>query len=377
MNSRKYFIILTLLGTSILSAQWNVNISNFSSATSNLINNYKNIDDIYFYPQFQISRIDKNFTIYYSGSTIQMVNNSVYNRSFHKLGLNYYNELSQDLYISAGSKLSVRRNRNTFSYYDYNQLRAFTTFKYYFLYNLFTKLGVSWQYNNFPEEDSWNHYETSIWGQINLSLPTKTAVQLYLNYRNRDFLPYNFTLDGIEHKDEISSLWLFMGRIRVAQSINKNIGYYAEYNFSYNPSEGNPFEVEIDSFSPIDDYFGYEGWNLENNIKYRFNFDLEANFNVEFYRRKYLNRAVYAYDFATASWITDDQGYYIIIQPNRIDNGYQMELSADYQLERIFNKAAMLNLELYLYYRNNRSNDPYFEYQDFGAGFILDYNFQW
>ncbi len=377
MNRLKLILAGLLLTFSLAFSQWNLNVRTYSSATSNLINNYKDIEDLYIAPSLQISRMNQDFTFYYRGSTINMINNPIYNRNYHNLGLNYYKDINQDFYFSAGGKLSLRRNHDEYSYYNYNKVSAFAKFKYYPVYYAYVKYGGSLLSKQFEEEDAWNHSEYSLWTQFNLSLPTRTTLRAYFNYRYRNFAPYDYIYDGLRYSGEISSLWLLIGKMRVAQSLGNRVGIFSEFSYHYNPSEGNPYEVEIDSFSPIDDYFGYKGWSWENNAKVKLGQSMFSELNVNFYHRKYLNRPVYQYDFTTEEWKLDDEGYYIIEESNRVDTGYRAQLSAEYKLERLFEKASNLNLEWFFYYQNNSSNDPYFDYEDVGTGLNINYNLQW
>ena len=361
-----YFILIINCGFAELNLDLNTNLG----TTNNLTNNYRNINDTYFAPEVRISNYTDHFGFYYQGNTTQLMDSTKYNRYKQVLGLNYYKNLTENINLYSGSKIQWRKNQSQYSYYDYLDSRLFLNLKIYFSQRTYLRTGFVSNYKNFFEEKAWRHVEYNLWSMINTSLPTRTTLRAYLSYKNRNFLKYK---DDTGARAEINTLWLLKGKFRIAQSISRNIGIYTEFSYQYNPSSDNPDKLNFSSFSPIDDYFGYQNWNWETNLKIRFSNNFTTALKFEYYHRKYLNRTVYDYNKSTQQWVQDSTGAYVILEPHRLDEGYSINLSGEYNFQEIFGLSADLLLEPYLFYRKNSSNDIYFEYNEFGLGLNIAY----
>ncbi|MFA7710583.1 MAG: hypothetical protein WCY30_05720, partial [Candidatus Neomarinimicrobiota bacterium] len=174
-----------------------------------------------------------------------------------------------------------------------------------------------------------------------------------------------------------STIWQLVGIVRIAQSFGSQIGGYSELLYRFNPSESNPYQVEVVGFSPIDDYFGYKGYKWTNALKWKINKQFWSRITLSAYRNTYLNRPVYDYDFSTGTWLTDADENYIILSNNRQDNGYSADLSVGIQLNKIFNRASNFGVIGSIGYFHNNSNDNYFEYDDRTLSIQTTYDLQW
>ncbi|MCF7741332.1 MAG: hypothetical protein K9N00_06005 [Candidatus Marinimicrobia bacterium] len=369
MIRRLFLLLAFFLSFEIVNADWRIDFNTNSGYTNNLTNNYKKIKDKYIAPQLRVSYHNNNFTLYYKGNSTQLLDSVKYNRYKQKFGFNYYQNITNNINLYFGGRGLWRKNKSLYSYYDYLDSRLFTNLKIYFSNRTYLKTGIVSNYKNFFEVESWRHIENDLWTMINTSLPTKTTLRGYLSYKNRDFLSYQDTSGQIQ---EINTLWLLEGKFRIAQSISRDIGAYTEFSYQYNPSEDNPDKLNFSSFSPIDDYFGYLGWNWITNVKTRiFNNSIFA-LKFNYFRRKYLNRPVYEYNIAQEEWIVEN-GSYNIIEPHRIDEGYKINLSAEYRFKSVFGRSNNFRIKSYIFYRENTSNDVYFTYDKIALGLDLTY----
>ncbi len=387
---KNIFLPLIILSFSVqIFGQINIDFTSFTSYSGNIFHSTSSVDDYIISPQLSLSYTSEKSYYYYTGYLTNLLENSQYNRRFNKFGYEYFHKFSENFIGYFGSNFSFRKNEELLNYYDYSQLKGYTSFKYYPTEKMLVGFGGSLQNKNFSNEEAWNHTESMIWIQNSLSLPTRTSLRFSGSFLYRNFQPYSIVDESIYSQsgrgkwmaqsmnyEELSSLWQTLLSARVAQSITTKIGGYTDFSYRYNPSDGNPYELEIQSFSPIDDYFGYGGLNWTTSLKYKFNQNLWSKFDFNLYNKKYTNRPVYLYDFTDNIWVVDVNDEYIISDSNRKDTGYSLEFSTQYKFEKLFNKPSNLILEFNATYFNNDSNDPYFKYDDISIGFQLGFDFQ-
>jgi hypothetical protein len=166
-----------------------------------------------------------------------------------------------------------------------------------------------------------------------------------------------------------------VGVVRLAQSFGARVGGYSDFLYRYNPSEGNPYQVEITAFSPIDDYFGYKGYRWTNALKWKINSQVWMKIAGAVYTNTYLNRPVYEFDFESGTWVTDADDNYIMLSENRRDQGYTAGISAGLTFRNVFNRAANLEIIGSFDYSHVESNDNYFDYNDRSFGVQIRYDF--
>jgi hypothetical protein len=167
-----------------------------------------------------------------------------------------------------------------------------------------------------------------------------------------------------------------VGIIRLAQSFGDKVGGYSDLLYRYNPRKAT-LPGRNRRVQPIDDYFGYKGYRWTNSLKWKINKQIWSKVAVSTYKNIYLNRPVYEFDFANDTWLTDDDGNYIMLAENRRDRGYNIGLSAGLTFRKVFNRAANLEIVGSFDYFHNESNDAYFVYNDRSLGLQIRYDFQW
>ena len=377
----KYIYVLLLLSALNLQAQWLTHVSAHATYDDNIFATYKNQNDTYFAPRLHLSNIQEASEVYYTADFLQLANNSHFNNSNHTLGIEFFPELDARTYtMDLGASLNFRFNQDDYIYRNFTHINGYMGLKTYFAPNMLSQLQLSLDYKSFPDEYEWNipwdHKEASLYLQHNIFLQTGTTLRAGLQGLVRDFNYYNTFIDGYFISGELPTIFQGVFTMRAAQSITPTMGGYTEFSYRYNPSESNPCEPEIMSFSPIDDYFGYgeQAWKV--NLKYKILPSLSINTDVRVYEKDYKNRPIYEYNFVTESFNLDEEDYYIPTGLSRKDSGYLFNLGLNYHLSKVFQKATSLSLRMNYTLQSNQSNDAYFTYVKQSASLQLGYNFQ-
>jgi len=371
----KLFLIAVILVNSLL-GQWKIGVSNYSFYDSNLYKNYRNNSDSYIIPGIDISRSGTAMDFYVNGYSILMNKNKNLNNVVGTFGMDYYKKLSDDLYSNFGMNVTNRINQPEYDYYDYFKISTQSALKWYSMDKGLTRIYFKIHNKSFSYEESWNHIEYTLKLQQNFYFTTGTTLRFEAEPIIRDFLQYSYQYNYITYQDELPTLWQSKLKFRVAQSLSDNFGGYTEFLYRYNPSKTNPYDPLIQSFSPIDDYFGYGGYEWHSQLKYKLSESLWLTTSAELYRDIYKNRAIYDYDFETDAFSLDDEGYYIPIGKNREDTGFIMDFSISYRLSKLFNSPSQLYLNLKYSNQVNESNDGYYDYENNSVSLQLNYNTQ-
>ncbi len=384
-----YIGLSLLLPLSFSTAQWNFYFDTRVSHEGNLLRIYRPVTDDIVSPQIGISYIGRNYEVFYSGELLQIVNQEQYSNNLHTAGIDFFNENNPIFKYAWGANLAVRFDQPEYSYYDFYQSVGYFNLRLDAADWTTIKTGLEISRKVFPEEDAWNHWETRVFYWQNFYLPTRSTLRLELNYLNRNFLESNLQPGEVDWttgeivdsnssvRAELPTLSQLVGSVRWAQSFSPRLGGFTEFLYRYNTSRGNPYQIEQVSFSPIDDYFGYRGYNWTNSLKWKMTNQLWAKATFIQYQLSYINRPVYAYDFASEEWLTDTTGNLLEIAPMRKDNGNNLELTLGYKFENLLNRASDLEIALTLTFFNNRSNDAYFQYRDHSIGIKINYDLQW
>ncbi len=380
MHRSKFFLLL-LLGSLNLNAQWLADISSYSVYDNNIFSNYKNDGDIYFIPALHLSNIQENSEWFYDGSFIRMTQNTRYNSADHEAGVEFFPLLKgSPNRLILGAAGGIRQNDPDYHYRNYSEFKTYASAKMYPFMNTLTRFSASFKARRFPDDVSWNlswdYNELDLYAQQNLFLSTGTTLRAGIQGIVRDFLPYNAVVDNVRYSGELPSLYQAVATLRVAQSISQQIGAYSEFLYRYNPSRSNPYEPEIMSFSPIDDYFGYSESSWKISVKYRILPSLSLSTTADTYSRSYKNRPVYLYDFDQQQFLLDSDGYYIPSGLSRQDRGYGISAACSWQLSSLFKSSNGLSLRLLYDLQSNSSNDAYFTYSKQSLALQLAVNFQ-
>jgi len=364
--------------TSITLSQWNISLDTFAGHDKNLIRTYNPIEDQIVIPQIGLSYTGNQYEVYYDGSFTQIVNNNQYNNAVHAIGFDFYRDTDR-FHQNFGSDYSIRIDQEEYQYFDFREVGGHYQFMLSPVDWFILRGGATADYIQYPQEEAWNHYETGLSLDQRFLLPTRSTLLFRLNYLYRNFSPYQ--PDSVDQNntsaDELPALWQIVGAVRFAQSFGEHLGGYTELEYRHNPSQSNPYQIDLVSFSPIDDYFGYSGYRWNSTLKWKITPRFWSKVDFTLYRNTYLNRPIYAYDFDAGTWITDTDGNYTVIGDTREDRGRTTELSAGYKLNNLFEKASFLELTGAVTFFNNRSNDKYFEYTDVLYGLRVSYNLQW
>jgi hypothetical protein len=357
-------------------AQWRLSLDTYTGQENNLLRYYNPVADAIFSPQVEIAYLGAQTRFYYNYNQTRILENDQYNYSVQQAGIDLMagNEMKFGHYL--GMNLNRRRNQPDYDYFDYWKAEGAYNFKYFPAGWVMLTGEIATFYKKFDEEPAWNHLETNLNFSGSIFLPTRTTLRVSLFGLLRDFSAYT-TQDSVSTTAELSTLWQLVGVIRLAQSFGDKVGGYSDFLYRYNPSEGNPYQVEIAAFSPIDDYFGYKGYRWTNALKWKVSPQVWTKLAGAYYENFYLNRPVYEFDFESGTWTADANDNYIMLAENRRDRGYSIGLSAGLTIRKVFNRAANLEIIGSLDYLHNGSNDEYFVYADRSFGLQIRYDWQW
>ncbi len=184
-----YPVIILISFSFQLFGQLKLDITTYSNYSGNIFHSASSVDDYIISPQINLSHTSENYYFYYNGYITHLANNPQYDRIFNKFGGEYYHEFNKNFSGYFGSNISLRKNEDLLNYYDYSQIKGYSTFKYYPTEKMLVKFGYSLQYKNFNYEEAWNHTESMLWIQNNLSFPTRTSLRLSGSLLYRNFIP--------------------------------------------------------------------------------------------------------------------------------------------------------------------------------------------
>ncbi|MDD5230626.1 MAG: hypothetical protein PHC43_04800 [Candidatus Marinimicrobia bacterium] len=357
-------------------AQWQLAFDTYVGQDNNLLRYYNPMRDHIVSPRIEIAYSGTQTRYYYSNDLIRIVDNDQYSYTTHNAGIDWLREDRKNINHYLAADFEMRQDRPDFSYFDYWKAEGLYDVKLFPASWVFVNGSLTVFYKNFKEEATWNHWESSLNLATSFFLPTRTTLRVSAMGLIRDFSKYAVP-DAESGTAELSTIWQLVGIVRIAQSFGSQIGGYSELLYRFNPSESNPYQVEVVGFSPIDDYFGYKGYKWTNALKWKITKQFWSRITLSAYRNTYLNRPVYDYDFSTGTWLTDADENYIILSNNRQDNGYSADLSVGIQLNKIFNRASNFGVIGSIGYFHNNSNDNYFEYDDRTLSIQTTYDLQW
>lgn len=389
MKKPLLIVLVIILNSGSIFAQWNFYLNTQVSYDENLLRTYRPLPDRLITPMAGLSYIGRNYELFYTTEVTGVVSHSQYNYHTHTLGIDFFNANRRSFKYNWGFNLSARFDRPLYSQYDYYLARGYCDFSWNVRDWTLVKFGGEFYRKIFPDEPAWNNWEANLNYTQSFFLPTRSTLRLELSYLRRDFSPVDLNpgdydwsvgeyLDSMtSYQAELPTLNQMLGGLRWAQSFGPRLGGYTEFSYRFNTTKGNPYQLEQVSFSPIDDYFGFQGTSWNTSLKWQITQRLWLRGNYSLYTMNYVNRPVFAYDFANESWLTDSAGYLIELAPQRQDKGDIISLYLGYNWENVGHKAADLEMMLQLSYYRNASNDPYFEYDDYAIALRLAYDFQW
>lgn len=381
--------LLLFLFSGLSIAQWNLYLNSQVSHEENLLRTYRPLPDRLIAPLAELAYIGRNYEIYYTAELLGLVSQSQYNYHAHSLGIDFFNENRPDFIYTWGGTFSARFDRPLYAQYDYYQARGYFDIRWNARDWTQIRFGGDVYRKIFPTESAWNNWEAQVKYSQNFYLPIRSTIRFEMSYLRRDFSPVDLQpgeyawsrgeyLDSVtSYRSELPTLQQMLGSLRWAQSFSPQLGGYTEISYRFNTTKGNPYQLEQVSFSPIDDYFGYQGFSWNNSLKWQINQNLWLKGNYTFYALDYINRPVYAYDFTTENWLTDSSGYLIELARQRKDKGSIISLNLGYNWENVGRKASDLEIMLQFAYYLNNSNDAYFEYDNCSVALRLAYDIQW
>lgn len=368
--------LLVTLATIPAQAQWQLALDTYVGQDNNLLRYFNPVRDLIVSPRVEIAYLGAQTRYYYIHDLIHIVDNDQYSFTTHNAGIDWIREDQKNIKHYLAANFEMRQDQPDFSYFDYWKAEGLYDVKFFPSNWAFFNGSLKVYYKNFKEESAWNNWESNLNLSTSFFLPTRTTLRISAIGLIRDFNKYSIQDSGSQ-TSELATLWQLIGIVRVAQSFGRQIGGYSEVLYRYNPSESNPYQVEVVGFSPIDDYFGYKGYKWTSSLKWKPNKQFWSDITLNTYRNTYLNRPVYDYDFSTGTWLTDADGNYIILLSNRRDYGYSADLSIGIQFNKIFERASNFGVIGSIGYFHNNSNDEYFKYNDRTLNIQFVYDLQW
>lgn len=266
--------------------------------------------------------------------------------------------------LDFGAAGSVRRNKDQYVYYNVDKYNMYATLTFEPDFYTMYKLGVTYsnsQFNEFTDIDNNNYrvftrYQRSFQNRSSLSAEIGLGVKDYVNQTVVDLFGFDFGRFQFPRMVEnpVRATQLDFS-VRAGKSITDRTGLSAAVNMSR--YLGDPIEVFSDEVyyytenDLYDDPFSFENSSLSLQLTRQFGIGFQARAAYTFYDKNY-----------SGTPALDSEGE--LLNEYRMDqrNEYSFILSKKVETEWSFPGS----IELFFRYmmRDNRSNDPYFTFND-------------
>lgn len=353
-----------LLGFTVAWAQFSFGARVMTMYDDNVNNNHLGISDNVALFSLQAAREWENETrntqLFYSGaySYFEQVRERAF--QYHAMGLVHSRLFGEDqqTQLNAGFTYSLRRNRESYTFYDHQQVSAYASFKHYLAERTLGRFSYSFRYLSFDELNDFNYAEHYSFAQLTQSFTTKTTLILEADLGAKIYTSANFEepagmprgrgYGGGMIAASRPKVMQFAGIARLGQGLVAGTGLSLTAQYQLNlQKESRYLSSEYGVISDdelFDDHYGYEGPQVNVMLTQLLPAGMVMKISGSLQERNYSERP--AYDLASNQ-----------IANARADN--RRGFSA--QLEK---KTALLGFSIGLAYDyiRNLSNDSYYDY---------------
>jgi hypothetical protein len=357
-------LLSLLLGFKAAWAQFSFGARVMTMYDDNVNNNYLGILDKVALLSLQVARDWENETrntqLFYVGAYNYF--DQVRERTFHyhSMGLAHSHLFGekQQTQLNAGLTYNLRRNRESYTFYDHQQVSAYVNLKHYLAERSLGRFSYSFRYLCFDELGDFNYVEHYGFAQLTQSFTTKTTLIL-----EADLGTKIYTSANLEESASLSrgrgyggrmitatkpKVTQFTGIARLGQGIVAGTGLSLTAQYQLNLQKDSRYLSSaygvISDDELFDDHYGYEGPQVNVMLTQLLPAGMVMKISGGVQERNYSERP--AYDLAG-----------IQIADERADN--RRVFSA--QLEKTF-KSLGFSLGLAFDYIRNQSNDLFYDY---------------
>lgn len=388
MNYIKIITLVFILANLIF-AQFSKDIEISTSWDDNLYRSPEPVEDLLTDLSIRLAYKpdDSQMNYYYNGNMFLYQNNLLRNFSLHSVGFNYINPFGDDdkhnFYLGADGTL--RLNGSEYSYYDYNQIYAYSNFHLDFD-GLFLRSGYNFRYrsySNLPDLTNYRHY---LFLQVNKSFATRTTIILEADLGYKSFGGLDiFTTENSgwgrgrgrwsETYSESSSSGAYeapgLGQAvllaRVSQSLHEKVGLYVQYRRQFSLTSETGF-VNADSYYQdeeiFDDPFSYESETYSSQFTWMLPWSMKLQVGGALVSKNYISEQA----FTSAE---DTVGLGGIRLDNR--NSYYIDFSKTFYLDKNWIKSLHFNINFS--YIRNESNSYWYDYKNAVLGGGVQWKF--
>ncbi len=330
----------------------------------NVNNNCLGISDKVALLSLQVARdwesVTRNTQLFYTGAYSYF--DQVRERTFlyHSMGLAHSRlfGVEKQTQLNAGLTYNLRRNRESYSFYDHQQVSAYVNFKHYLAERSLGRFSYSFRYLRFDELSDFNYVEHYGFAQLTQSFTTKTTLILEADLGTKIYTSANLeetasTSRGRGHGGRVVTtsrpkVTQFAGIARLGQGIVAGTGLSLTAQYQVNLQKDSRYlSSEYGSISDdelFDDHYGYEGPQVNVMLTQLLPAGMVIKISGGTQKRNYSERPAYDLD--------NNQ-----IAGERADTRKVFST----QLKKIFESLGF-SLGLAFDYIRNESNDLFYDY---------------
>lgn len=377
MKTINILSVLIFAAVGLVFGQLEFSIDTQSGYASNAFANYNMLPDYYTTVNATVNNdwlSDSNgLRWYYRGSldAFQKYTNRTYQT--HTTGINLYQNF--DDYgnrVNAGFEMSKRIHSEDYEWYEMAQYDLFVNGKFILADQLYGYLGLNVRWREYSLLDAFSHNQTVLFARISSFFDTGTTMIFEADILTKSYYPANET-SNIENLPEIVTVGdgnsqQFVGLIKAAQSLTPTTGLSLQFLLRRNLMSsvrylGTTTGYYYSDEELFDDVYGYNSEEFSASIKKHLPWKLRLSLGSDLRLKNYDKRLA-----------LDLEGNAFADERLRKDDKWAHWLSLSKSL-KLANNMSPLSISLNWSFINNKSNDPYYDYQSsyFTIGLSQDF----
>ncbi|MCJ7554224.1 MAG: hypothetical protein MUO34_10110 [Ignavibacteriaceae bacterium] len=356
-------LLIILLSSSSLFAQFNLFVSYEGYYDDNIFNNYEQTKDFIntfsLETAYNVESELNNFQIYYQGEFSSFIKNDFKNSNSHKFGIvNTHLFSVDDNPLNMGVNFLLRNNSNGFDIYDLDQLSAYINYRHTVVENNYLLAGYVFYRNNFEKFPLFSHYENKFFARwiSNFASGTTIIGSGELNLKNY-FVKYKIP-------DYANDATLFIFTFNVGQMLTDRTRINAYVQLRENPASESRYFINREDFiffeeEIFNDMYSNDGFTYGGALSHYFNEYVLVGIEGKYSTRNF-----------TSLPVADTEGN--SLDYLREDKQLAFGINANFDLSFMVNG---LSLEAGWNYIQNTSNDYFYDYKNNLYAASISYGF--
>ncbi|MEN8230043.1 MAG: hypothetical protein ABFS38_17920 [Bacteroidota bacterium] len=279
------FSICILAVQQLATAQFNANLDLSSNFDDNIYLSPEKISDWIYDMDLSLDYTFKDTAtnIFYNLDYLRYQQNPARNFFLNKAGIRYSNDFGKKRqnWFYVGGYFMDRRNTDTYSYYDYQQLYLYTNQRFV-IKKTYLRTGYNFRYRRYMDFMELTNYQHYLYLQLSRSFRTRTSLIMEADLGYKTFYTTTtYTRTTTESgqgrfstthyrvtEEQIPSMSHAIVLLRVAQSLHDRVGIYLQYRGQFSLSDasrinaGSYFQDE----ELFDDPFSYTSHGLSSRL---------------------------------------------------------------------------------------------------------------